>query len=82
MDTNQHGTATRPPSKNRKLNTDRPRNHKSPSHKKRQSKKVSHMMSNEKWQPQVRQFFNWTAHHMNAYLASPQVAMEWIVDPG
>ena len=35
---NQQETATRPPSKNRKLKTDRPRNHKSP---KRQSKKVS-----------------------------------------
>jgi hypothetical protein len=41
-------------------------------------------MSNEKqWRPQVQQFLlNWTPHHMDAYLAIPQVAMEWIVDPG
>jgi hypothetical protein len=51
--------------------------------KKRQSKKVSHTcMSNEIWQPQVL-YDNWTVHHMDAYyLAIPQVAMEWIVDPG
>jgi hypothetical protein len=45
MDKNQQETANRPPRKNWKLQTDRPRNHKSP---KWQSKKVLHM-SNEKW---------------------------------
>jgi hypothetical protein len=25
---------------------------------------------------------NWTQHHMGAHLAIPQVAMEWIVEPG
>jgi hypothetical protein len=48
-----------------------------------QTKKVSHM-SNKKWQNQApRQFIsNWTQHQMDAYLAIPQVAMRWIVEPG
>ena len=75
---NHQETAMRPPSKTRKLKTDRPRNKTSP---KRQSKKVS-QKSNQTWRPQVRQFLNWTPHHMDAYLAIPQVAMEWIVEPG
>jgi hypothetical protein len=39
-------------------------------------------MSKKKWQPQVQQFLNWIPRHIDAYLAIPQVAMEWIVDPG
>jgi hypothetical protein len=75
---NQQATANRPQRKIRTPKTDRPRNNTST---KRQSKKVSYT-SNEKWRPQVRQFINWTPQHMDAYLAIPQVAMEWIVEPG
>jgi hypothetical protein len=40
-------------------------------------------MSNEKWHTQVQPFLtNWTPQHMDAYLAIPEVAMEWIVEPG
>ena len=47
-----------------------------------QTEKVSHM-SNEKWHPQVRHFITkWTSQQMDAYLAIPEVALEWIVDPG
>ena len=47
-----------------------------------QTAKVSHM-SNEKWHPQVRHFITkWTSQQMDAYLAIPEVALEWIVDPG
>jgi len=43
---------------------------------------VSHM-SKKKWQTQGRQLIlNWTPHHMDSYLAIPQVAVEWIVEPG
>jgi hypothetical protein len=43
-----------------------------------------HMLyEQQKRQTQGHQFFsNWTQHHMDAYLAIPQVAMEWIVEPG
>jgi hypothetical protein len=40
-----------------------------------QQRQVS-QMSNEKWHTQVQHFL------MDAYLAIPEVAMEWIVEPG
>jgi hypothetical protein len=40
-------------------------------------------MSSKKWQPQVFQWiFNWTLRQMSAYLAIPEVALDWIVEPG
>jgi hypothetical protein len=40
-------------------------------------------MSDEKWHTQVQPFLKkWTPQHMKAYLAIPEVAMEWIVEPG
>jgi hypothetical protein len=43
---------------------------------------VSHL-SSKKWQPQVFQWIsNWTLQQMSAYLAIPEVALEWIVEPG
>jgi hypothetical protein len=48
----------------------------------RQIQQVSHT-SSEKWQNQARQFIiNWTPRHMDAYLAIPEVALEWNVEPG
>jgi hypothetical protein len=56
-------------------------NRNKPQHKgKPQRKKVSHMSKKKKWQNQF--ISNWTQHHMDAYLAIPQVMMEWIVEPG
>jgi hypothetical protein len=47
-----------------------------------QQQQVS-QMSNEKWHTQVQHFLTkWTPQHMDAYLAIPEVAMEWIVEPG
>jgi hypothetical protein len=38
---------------------------------------------NRKWQNQARQFIlNWTPQQMDAYLAIPEVAMKWNVEPG
>jgi hypothetical protein len=43
--------------------------------------KVSHT-SRKKWQTQAQQFVtNWTPQHMDKYLAIPEVAMEWNVEP-
>jgi len=40
-------------------------------------------MSNQKWQTQARQFItNWTSQQMDAYLAIPEVALDWNVEPG
>ena len=40
-------------------------------------------MSNKNWQTQGQQLvLNWTPQHMDAYLAIPEVEMEWIVEPG
>jgi hypothetical protein len=37
----------------------------------------------QKWQTQTRQFIsNWTPQQMDAYLAIPEVALEWNVEPG
>jgi hypothetical protein len=73
----RHGPATRAKTPAPITNRNIPKGKAKP-----QTKKVSHL-STEKWQPQVRQFFlNWTQHHLDAYLAIPQVAMEWIVEPG
>jgi hypothetical protein len=48
----------------------------------RQIQQVSHT-SSEKWQTQARQFIiNWTPRHLDAYLAIPEVALEWNVEPG
>jgi hypothetical protein len=61
-------------------NTDQ-RKQKSPKRNESDSK-ASHM-SGKKWHPQARQFItNWTSPQMDAYLAIPEVALEWIVDPG
>jgi hypothetical protein len=47
-----------------------------------QNTQVSHM-SGKKWQPQVFQWIsNWTLRQMSAYLAIPEVALEWNVEPG
>ena len=79
MDKNKQEPATRPPSKNRTPQTDRPRKKKAP---KRKRKKVS-QMSRKKWQTQARQFItNWTSQQMDAYLAIPEVALDWNVEPG
>ena len=76
---NQTETATRPPSKTWRPKTDRLRKQKSPQ---RKNKKVSRK-SNPKWQTQVRQFItNWTSPQMDAYLAIPEVALDWNVEPG
>jgi len=49
----------------------------------RQNNEVSHT-SNEKWQNQERTVivYNWTPRHRAAYLAIPEVALEWNFDPG
>jgi hypothetical protein len=48
----------------------------------RQHKQVS-KRSRKKWQNQARQYIlNWQPQHMDAYLAIPQVAVEWNVEPG
>ena len=79
MDKNKQESATRPPRKSRTPKMDRPRKKKST---KRKSKKVS-KMSAKKWQTQARQFItNWTSPQMDAYLAIPEVALDWNVEPG
>jgi hypothetical protein len=80
----QRKVKDRPPRRNRKAKMTRPCTFKSPSRKspQHQKTKVSNM-SSEKWQTQARQFLtNWTPRHMDAYLAIPEVALEWNVDPG
>jgi hypothetical protein len=83
--TNKKIQVTQNPQKIKTVHIPLPANSKQ--HSRRTSKrqqintKVSRM-SKKKWQPQVQQFLNWTAHHMDAYLPIPQVVMEWIVDPG
>jgi hypothetical protein len=49
----------------------------------RQNNEVSHT-SNKKWQNQERTVivYNWTPRHRAAYLAIPEVALEWKFDPG
>jgi hypothetical protein len=40
-------------------------------------------MNNTEWQTQVQQLImNWTPRHMDTHLTTPEVALEWIVDPG
>jgi hypothetical protein len=74
----------RPSRRPKKFNRKRPSTLPAPSCNSPQhlAPKVSHM-SNDKWQTQARQFItNWTPRHMDAYLAIPEVALEWNVDPG
>jgi hypothetical protein len=80
----QRNVHPRPSRRNRKFNRRRPSTLPVPSRKSPQhpATKVSNM-SIDKWRTQARQFItNWTPRHMDAYLAIPEVALEWNVDPG
>jgi hypothetical protein len=74
----------RPSRRKRKFNRTRPCTLTAPSRKSPQHSKMKvSNTSNDKWRTQARQFLtNWTPRHMDAYLAIPEVALEWNVDPG
>ena len=49
----------------------------------KEPKSKDSMASSSKWQHKARQLIsNWTHRHTDAYLAIPEKAMEWNVEPG
>lgn len=49
----------------------------------KEPKSKDSMARSRKWQHKARQLIcNWTQRHMDAYLAIPEKAMEWNVEPG
>ena len=49
----------------------------------KEPKSKDSMARSRKWQHKARQLIcNWTHRHMDAYLAIPEKAMEWNVEPG
>jgi hypothetical protein len=49
----------------------------------RDPKSKASLTSSSKWQNQARRLiFNWTPQYMDAYLAIPELVMEWNVEPG